>query len=114
MIMASHQTFSDQFKHLTDQTKNGQINFLHIIYETVIEFLIKNQCPNNFQIFNTYHKHCNPYYGYMYMWSISEVNAVDCPYSGFFQYGSYVSYAIMSANIIKAKCKKIQYIQHKH
>ena len=41
MIMASHQTFSSQFKYLTGQTKFGQTYFLYIINGKVIEFLIE-------------------------------------------------------------------------
>ena len=38
MIMASHQTFSNQIKHLSSQIKFGQANLLYIINGEVIEF----------------------------------------------------------------------------
>ena len=55
MIMASHQTFSGQFKHLTGQTKFGQSDFLYIINGKVIEFLIEKPVSKQFStlIINT-------------------------------------------------------------
>ena len=50
MIMASHQTFSVQFKHLTGQTKFGQSDFLYIINGIVIEFLIEKPMSGQFSI----------------------------------------------------------------
>ena len=50
MIMASHQIFSGQFKHLTDQTKFGQSDFLYIINRKVIEFLIEKPMSGQFSI----------------------------------------------------------------
>ena len=50
MIMASHQTFSGQLKHLTGQTKFGQSNFLHIINGKVIKFLIEKSMSGQFSI----------------------------------------------------------------
>ena len=64
MIMASHQTFSGQLKHLTGQTKFGQSNILYIINGKVIKFLIEKSMSGQFSIliistvictyFNTY------------------------------------------------------------
>ena len=50
MIMASHQTFSGQVKHLTGQTKFGQTNFLYIINGKAIKFLIDKPVPGQFSI----------------------------------------------------------------
>ena len=50
MIMASHQTFSGQFKHLTGQTKFGQSHFLYIINRKVIEFLIEKPMSGQLSI----------------------------------------------------------------
>ena len=49
MIMASHQTFSGQVKHLSGQTKFGQTSLLYIINGEVIKFTKENKCPDNFQ-----------------------------------------------------------------
>ena len=43
MIMASHQIFSGQLWHLTDQTKFDQTNLLYIIDEEVHTFTIGKQ-----------------------------------------------------------------------
>ena len=50
MIMASHQTFSGQLKHLTGQTKFGQSNILYIINGKVIKFLIEKSMSRQFSI----------------------------------------------------------------
>ena len=50
MIMASHQTFSGQLKHLTGQTKFGQSNILYIINGKVIKFLIEKPVSGQFSI----------------------------------------------------------------
>ena len=50
MIMASHQTFSVQFKHLSFQTKFGQTNFPYIINGKVIEFLTDKPVCGQFSI----------------------------------------------------------------
>ena len=50
MIMASHQTFSGQLKHLTGQTKFGQSNILYIINGKVIKFLIEKPMSGQFSI----------------------------------------------------------------
>ena len=47
MIMAYHQTLSDQINHMSSHIKFGQTNFLHIINGKFIEFA-KNECPYNF------------------------------------------------------------------
>ena len=49
MIMASHQTFSGQVKHLSGQITFGQTNFLYIINGNFAEFAKENECPDNFQ-----------------------------------------------------------------
>ena len=50
MIMASHQKFSSQIKHLFSQIKFGQTNLLYISMETyVIEFAKGNECLDDFQ-----------------------------------------------------------------
>ena len=49
MIMASHQTFSGQNKHLSSQIKFDQINLLYIINRDVIGFAKDNKNPYNFQ-----------------------------------------------------------------
>ena len=41
MIMTSHQTFSGQTKHMSNQIKFGQTNFLYIINGNFIEFAKK-------------------------------------------------------------------------
>ena len=46
--MASHQTFSDQIKHLSGQIKIGQTIVLYIINGEVIEFLEDNECLGTF------------------------------------------------------------------
>ena len=56
MIMASHQTFSGQVKHLSDQTKFGQTNLLYIINGEIVEFTKKTNVRT---IFSPYHKHCS-------------------------------------------------------
>ena len=48
--MASHQTFSCQFKHLTGQTKFGQSDILYIINGKVIKFLIEKPMSEQFLI----------------------------------------------------------------
>ena len=48
MITASHETFSGQIKHLPDQIKYGQTNFLYIINGQLIEFAKEKECPDNF------------------------------------------------------------------
>ena len=50
MITASHQTFSNQFKHLTGQAKFGHSNILYIIKGKVIEFLIEKPMSGQFSI----------------------------------------------------------------
>ena len=54
--MASHQTFSGQLWHLTDQTKFDQTNLLYIINGEVNTFTY-NRNANVRIIFNPYHKH---------------------------------------------------------
>ena len=54
MMIASHQTFYSQFKHLTVQTKFDQTDLLYIINGQVIEFLIEKSGVQI--IFNPYHK----------------------------------------------------------
>ena len=49
MIMASHQPFSGQIKHLSDQIKFGQTNLLYSVNVEVIEFARDNECLDNFQ-----------------------------------------------------------------
>ena len=49
MIIASHQTFSGQIKHLSGQIKFGKTNFLYIINGNFMEFAEENECPDNFQ-----------------------------------------------------------------
>ena len=49
MIMASHQTFSSQTKHLSGQIKFDQTNLLYIINGEVIKFAKDNNCTDNFQ-----------------------------------------------------------------
>ena len=49
MIMASHQKFSGQIKHMSGQIKFGQTNFLCIINGNFMEFVEENECPDNFQ-----------------------------------------------------------------
>ena len=46
MIMASHQTFTSQIKHIS---KFVQTNFLYVINEIFMEFAKENECPENFQ-----------------------------------------------------------------
>ena len=46
--MASHQTFSDQLWHLTDQTKFDQTNLLYIINGEVNKFKIGKQMSGQF------------------------------------------------------------------
>ena len=55
MIMASHQTFSGQLWHLTDQTKFDQINLLYIINGEVNDSIIGKQMSGQFStlIINT-------------------------------------------------------------
>ena len=48
MIMASHQTFSGQIKHMSSQIKFGQTNYLYIINGNFTEFAKENECPDNF------------------------------------------------------------------
>ena len=52
MMMASHQTFSGQLWHLTDQTKFDQTNLLYIINGEVYKFTIGKQMSGQ-----PYHKH---------------------------------------------------------
>ena len=49
MIIASHQTFSGQIGHMSDQIKFGQSNFLYIINGSFMEFAKENECPDSFQ-----------------------------------------------------------------
>ena len=49
MIMASHQTFSDQNKHLSGQIKFGHTNLLYNINGNFIEFAKDNKRLDNFQ-----------------------------------------------------------------
>ena len=49
MIMASHQTFSSQIKHMSGQIKFGPTNFLYIINQNFMEFAKENKCLDNFQ-----------------------------------------------------------------
>ena len=51
MIMASHQTFSGQLWHLTDQTKFDQTNLLYIINGEVYKFTIGKQMSRQFSTF---------------------------------------------------------------
>ena len=51
MIMASHQTFSGQLWHLTDQTKFDQTNLLYIINGEVYKFTIGKQMSGQFSTF---------------------------------------------------------------
>ena len=46
--MASHQTFSSQFWHLTNQTKFDQTNLLYIINGEVNKFTIGKQMSGQF------------------------------------------------------------------
>ena len=46
--MASHQTFSGQLWHLTDQTKFDQTNLLYIINGEVYKFTIGKQMSGQF------------------------------------------------------------------
>ena len=55
MITASHQTFSDQIKHLFGQIEFAQTNLLYIINGEVIKLAKDNKCPDNFLF--PYHKH---------------------------------------------------------
>ena len=48
MITASHQTFSSQLWHLTDQTKFDQTNLLYIINGEVNRFTIGKQMSGQF------------------------------------------------------------------
>ena len=64
MIMASHQTFSSQIKHLSGQIKFSQTNLLYIINGEVFEFAKDNEC---LEIFSPYHKHC------VYRYSMSTI-----------------------------------------
>ena len=48
MIMASHQIFSDQLWHLTDQIKFDQTNLLYIINGKVHKFTIGNHISGQF------------------------------------------------------------------
>ena len=48
MIMASHQTFSGQLWHLTDQTKFAQTNLLYIINGEVNECIIGKRMSRQF------------------------------------------------------------------
>ena len=48
VIMASHQTFSGQIKHLCGQIKFIQTNLLYRINGEVIEFAKGNGCLNTF------------------------------------------------------------------
>ena len=48
MIIASHQTFSEQLWHLTDQTKFDQTNLLYIINGEVNKFAIGKQMSGQF------------------------------------------------------------------
>ena len=48
MITASHQTFSGQLWHLTDQTKFDQTNLLYIINGEVYKFTIGKQMSGQF------------------------------------------------------------------
>ena len=54
-MMASHQTFSDQVRHLSGLTKFDQTNLLYIINGEVYEFKRKINVQT---IFSPYHKHC--------------------------------------------------------
>ena len=49
MVMAIHQIYSGQIKHISSQIKFGQKNFLYIINGNFIEFAKENECPDNFQ-----------------------------------------------------------------
>ena len=46
--MAGHQTFFDQFCHLTDQTKFDQTNLLYIINGEISECIIGKQTSRQF------------------------------------------------------------------
>ena len=48
VIMASHQTFSGQVKHLSDQTEFGQTNLLYIINGEIVEFTKEKQMSGQF------------------------------------------------------------------
>ena len=48
MIMASHQTFSSQVKHLSNQTKFAQTNLLNIINGEIVEFTKEKQMSGQF------------------------------------------------------------------
>ena len=45
--MASHRTFSDQNKHMSSQINFVQTNLLYIINGNFIEFVERNECPDN-------------------------------------------------------------------
>ena len=49
MIMASHQTFFGQIKHLSTRIKFNQINLLYMINKEVIEFAKDIEFPDNIQ-----------------------------------------------------------------
>ena len=48
MMMASHQTFSGQLWHLTDQAKFDQTNLLYIINGEINKFTIGKQMSGHF------------------------------------------------------------------
>ena len=50
MILASHQTFSGQIKHLSAQTKLGQTDLLYIINGEVNDFKIEKQTSGQFSV----------------------------------------------------------------
>ena len=52
--MASHQTFSNQIKHMSGQIKFGQTNFLYIINGKFIKFGKEINIQTSF---SPYHKH---------------------------------------------------------
>ena len=49
MIMASHQVFSSQMKHMSSQVKFDQTTFPNIVNGKYMEFAKDNECPDNFQ-----------------------------------------------------------------
>ena len=49
LIIASHQTFSSQIKHMFGQIKFGQTNFLNISNGNFMEYAKENEYPDNFQ-----------------------------------------------------------------
>ena len=48
MIMASHQIFYGQNKHLSGKIKFGQTNLLDVINGNFIKFAKNNECSDNF------------------------------------------------------------------